>query len=168
MSTLRELLQDKAGRLYKEFEGLIPRCENHLEFTTPREFTMHGAPHCVRVERNLDDLIPDRLKKAMSGTEIYILLCGAWFHDFGMVKPSDRSVHNVQSARLIEEKWGEHIGWPYAHVVKRLCYAHRDHEVNGEKINTLSLIFNHNSLVGGYLPRNAAILGGNAPCSATY
>ncbi|MBD3337982.1 MAG: hypothetical protein GF353_02660 [Candidatus Lokiarchaeota archaeon] len=68
-----------------------------------------GYTHLINVERNVDALIPDAMKKDFSAGEIFLLLCSIFLHDIGkLIKDKE---HYLYSKEIIEECWAE-LGLP--------------------------------------------------------
>jgi CheY-like chemotaxis protein len=121
-------------------------------------FTLHGIRHAESVEEKLGRLVPHRLlvseydpkdhADALAPEELLILLLATWSHDFGMIDPEQRHIHNCLSRDYIwdSEKKESRVLWcslesNFAFYVSQLCYAHRDHRsADGTRVDTLSAI----------------------------
>lgn len=139
-SKLEKRLLEQSPNYWKQYDAMKARLSaNELNFwqTNAPEFTDHGRGHCVRIIERLDQLIPDAIMDQMGALEIYILLCGTWLHDIGMLvrerrgerfTPKQiREIHHELSQYVILEKYREY-GIQHkkeAECIAKLCYCHR-------------------------------------------
>ena len=118
-----------------------------LEFTNHPFFTSHGIKHVAFVENVVDSLLPLNIKKEMNPLEVSILLLSILLHDIGMIPESNetlkniREVHNIRTREIINKYYPEiSIDKIQAEIIGDICYAHRDHLLDGIKFNTLDEI----------------------------
>jgi len=99
-------------------------------------FTDHGITHCENIISNLDRMIPTDVKAEMEEYEVFLLLCGAWLHDIGMLIKEKgesleqvRDVHNKKGRQLIRTSLGQ-LGLTddERYVVGEMAYYHRKTE----------------------------------------
>jgi len=121
-------------------------------------FTLHGIRHAESVEEKLGRLVPHRLlvneydpeddTDALAPEELLILLLATWSHDFGMIDPEQRHIHNCLSRDYIWDSVSREskVLWcplesNFAYYVSQLVYAHRDHRsADGTRVDTLAAI----------------------------
>jgi len=130
---LREAL--KCDDLTNNFCCLVDHIKrDYLRFWQMHEphYTDHGEDHCKTVESNLDELIPESIKKTLNEYEIFILLCSVWLHDMGiMIKRADesvediRSTHHIRSAEFIMKKFSDLLNEAERVVMAAISRAHR-------------------------------------------
>ncbi len=73
----------------------------------------NGYPHQKNVENNLNNSVPDILKKQFSPTEIFLLLASVLLHDIGKIfpdkndktDPESKNQHSFYSAVYIQQHW---------------------------------------------------------------
>ena len=140
LSRLERKLSDSSPTHWKQYDAMKSKLsEYELNFwqTNAPEFTDHGRGHCIRLMERLDQLVPDSIIAQMSALEVYILLCGTWLHDIGMLVREQRGekfspkqireIHHELSRDLVLEKYREY-GIQHkkeAEYVAKLCYCHR-------------------------------------------
>jgi hypothetical protein len=163
-SRLRQTLREQCAETldywekFQRFEKYAQVELGRVEFECQHHgFTLHGIKHARGVEENLARLIPAKLLKrefnpfdqdALAPEEIFILLLATWSHDFGMIDPDKRKIHNKLSRDYIYDSENNksrvlwcHLESNFAYYVGQLCYAHRDHQLgDGTKADTLSEI----------------------------
>jgi exopolyphosphatase/pppGpp-phosphohydrolase len=97
-------------------------------------YTCHGENHCEAVEQNLDELIPYQSKNSLDEYEIFLLLCGVFLHDIGIMcatkndeeKQVIREAHHERSREYVTNNLKDLFSAPERHVIGEICYAHRD------------------------------------------
>jgi len=124
---------------------------NFWQINAP-EFTDHGKKHCMRVMERLDQLIPESVLIKMNGLELYILLCGTWLHDIGMLvreqkgekfSPEQiREIHHELSRNLVLEKYREYgiLHKNEAEYIAKVCYCHRVVSIAQEFVNRRDVV----------------------------
>ncbi len=102
----------------------------------------HGETHCLNIESLLFRIIPPHVSEKMTEHELFLLLCGVWLHDIGMLakKPGEndqqvRETHHAKSRELIRKELPE-IGLTEdeRYIVGEIAFFHRKVEdINNAK-----------------------------------
>ncbi len=126
----------KDTSLAKKLEGVKEFARSNLlrfwQVHAPH-FVDHGETHCTNIELLLYRIIPPDVKGKMSEYEIFLLLCGVWLHDVGMLaKGKDenekqvRETHHQKSRELIRKSLPEiDLTDDERYVVGEIAYFHR-------------------------------------------
>ena len=69
-----------------EFEEGINNLISDSEKKEFGDLGKNGFEHSSKVEKYLNDLVPDKVKKKLNKFEIYVLLCAVYLHDIGYLK----------------------------------------------------------------------------------
>jgi len=100
-------------------------------------YTDHGERHCENVERKLDEIIPESIKKDLNQYEVFILLCSVWLHDIGMMVCEEgesiedvRLKHHQRAPKVIYERFSELFNESERAVIGEIARAHRDIDVS--------------------------------------
>lgn len=96
-------------------------------------FVDHGESHCENIESLLFRVIPANVVEKMSEYEIFLLLCGVWLHDIGMLskqkKETDKQVretHHERSRNLIRKELPEiDLTEDERYIVGEIAFFHR-------------------------------------------
>src|SRR4030042_1966663 len=96
-------------------------------------FVDHGETHCVNIESLLFRIIPPHVREKMSEYEVFLLLCGVWLHDIGMLAKtageSDKQVretHHIMSRELIRKDLSEiELTEDERYIVGEIAFFHR-------------------------------------------
>ena len=82
-----EILEDRDAALFISLKTIRTNATSLLNQIPVlfSEYTDHSINHSDEVINNLNKLISDKLKEQLVPQEIYILICGAYLHDIGMV-----------------------------------------------------------------------------------
>jgi hypothetical protein len=99
-------------------------------------FTDHGVTHCENMISNLDRMIPVDVKAEMEEYEVFLLLCGVWLHDIGMLVKRKgeslaqvRDVHHKRGRQLIRTSLDKlDLTDDERYVVGEMAYYHRKTE----------------------------------------
>jgi len=102
-------------------------------------FVDHGETHCKNVESLLSRMIPPHVTEKMNEYEIFLLLCGVWLHDIGLLSKkqgeSDKQVretHHIKSRELIRKELPElELTEDERYVVGEIAFFHRKMEEIG-------------------------------------
>jgi hypothetical protein len=123
--------------------------ENLLRFWEihASEFVDHGIDHCSNIEALLLRIIPLEVLNQMSEHEIFLLSCGVWLHDVGMMSKetgeSDknvRAIHHVKSRKLIRTSLPEiPLNDHERYIVGELAFYHRKIENIDDAVETYDL-----------------------------
>jgi len=102
--------------------------KQYLRYSSNRwpEFTFHNEGHSNRVGEYIEQLVLLPCFKPVNGTELFLLLAGAWTHDLGFVVGA-REGHNEESSKRVKEDdvIGALLGSQTAtDVVAELAYNH--------------------------------------------
>lgn len=146
----------KNNTLERKLEGIEEYVKTELlrfwQTHTPH-FTDHGITHCENVISNLARMIPADVIEKMDEYEIFLLLCGAWLHDIGMLVKKEgenlgqvRATHHHRGRQLIRKGLTK-IGLTddERYVVGEMAYYHR----KTEDLGNVKAMYEtqHNSLV---------------------
>jgi hypothetical protein len=125
-------LQKKLG-IVKEFAN-----KNILRFWQIHapHFVDHGETHSSNIESLLQRIIPVEILGKMTEHEIFLLTCGAWLHDIGMISreanESEKDVrehHHTKSRLLIRRALPEiPLDDDERYVVGEIAFYHRKSE----------------------------------------
>lgn len=105
-------------------------------------FVDHGEAHCRNIESLLYMIIPSDIREKMSEYEVFLLLCGTWLHDIGMLsrQPGEndeqvRATHHKRSRELIRKQLPEiDLNEDERYVVGEIAFFHRKIEdINSAK-----------------------------------
>lgn len=96
-------------------------------------FVDHGESHCESIESLLSRIIPDSIKDNLSEYEIFLLLCGVWLHDIGMLSKEEnetdeqvRENHHERSRTLIRKNLPEiELTDDERYIVGEIAFFHR-------------------------------------------
>ncbi len=84
-----------------------------------RDFTSHGKRHFLGVVCQLSNLITDDMLPTMTSVEVFILLCGAWLHDIGLLVNRDKKGNQLSDTE-IREQHHELSAWKIGEVAPRI------------------------------------------------
>jgi hypothetical protein len=140
----------KNPKLLKNLESVKQYVnENLLRFWEihASEFVDHGVDHCSNIEALLLRIIPFEILNQMSEHEIFLLCCGVWLHDVGMMSKetgeSDkdvRALHHVKSRKLIRLSLPElPLNDHERYIVGELAFYHRKVENINDAVETYDL-----------------------------
>ena len=126
----------KDDNLNKKLEDIRKYAkENLLRFWQIHapHFVDHGETHCLSVESLLSRIIPEQIKSNLSEYEVFLLLCGVWLHDIGMLSKKNtetdeqvRSNHHERSRTLIRKELPEiNFTDDERYIVGEIAYFHR-------------------------------------------
>jgi hypothetical protein len=102
----------------------------------------HGETHCLNIETLLFRIIPPHINEKMTEYELFLLLCGVWLHDIGMlskkVGETDeqvRETHHARSRELIRKELREiALTEDERYIVGEIAFYHRKVEdINNAK-----------------------------------
>jgi hypothetical protein len=83
-SELFSVLKGRNPSLASQFELLKKKClEDWANMLGPDMGSFSGYPHFRNVERNVNQIIPDKTKEDLSTGEIFLLLSSIYLHDIG-------------------------------------------------------------------------------------
>jgi len=109
--------------------------QNYLRFWQVHSphFTDHGENHYENVLSILDRMIPDLVKKSMDAYEIFLMICGVWLHDIGLIAGDEgesdeqiRANHHIKSRELIRTGLDElTLSEEERFVVGEMAFYHR-------------------------------------------
>ena len=96
-------------------------------------FVDHGESHCENIEALLFRIIPANVREKMSESEIFLLLCGVWLHDIGMLSKQKnetdkqvRETHHERSRNLIRRELPEiDLTEDERYIVGEIAFFHR-------------------------------------------
>ncbi len=99
-------------------------------------FVDHGESHSANIESLLIRIIPELVLSKMTEYEIFLLLCGAWLHDIGMISKvqgeSDKEVrerHHIKSRQLIRKALPEiQLNDDERYIIGEIAFYHRKAE----------------------------------------
>lgn len=99
-------------------------------------FVDHGIVHCQNIESVLDRMIPSNVLEKMSEYELFLLLCGVWLHDIGMLFKEEgetndqvRETHHERSRKLIRKGLPKiDLNEDERYVVGEIAFYHRKNE----------------------------------------
>ena len=126
----------KEPTLINKLEGIKTYVKKNLlrfwQLHAPH-FVDHGESHCENIDSLLYRIIPANVKEKMSENEIYLLLCGVWLHDIGMLsKEKDetdkqvRETHHERSRKLIRKELPEiDLTEDERYIVGEIAFFHR-------------------------------------------
>ena len=105
----------------------------------------HGETHCLNIECLLSRIIPPHVREKMTEYELFLLLCGVWLHDIGMISKKAgekndqvRETHHTRSRELIRKKLPEiALTDDERYVIGEIAFYHR----KVEDINNAKEIF---------------------------
>jgi tetratricopeptide (TPR) repeat protein len=83
---------------------------------------------------NLNEMLPEGTKKQLNEYEIFLLLCGTFLHDVGIMCAANteeenrkiRETHHERSRQFVVDNLKEMLNNTERDVIGQLCYAHRD------------------------------------------
>jgi hypothetical protein len=122
--------------LIKKLEGIKSYVNKNLlrfwQIHSPH-FVDHGEVHCGNIESLLYRIIPSNIREKMSEYEAFLLLCGAWLHDIGMLsrQPGEsdeqvRETHHKRSRELIRKELPEiDLTEDERYIVGEIAFFHR-------------------------------------------
>lgn len=137
---LRDILKEKNPSLHSKLEEIEKLASAVLTYTAGGfpYFTPHGFTHSLKVEENLDWLIPDEEKPKLNDWEIFFLIVAAWMHDWGMVckageKPEEvRQVHHIRTENNFEALYDKlKLDKHEAIIIGRIARGHRKEDLRG-------------------------------------
>jgi len=96
-------------------------------------FVDHGESHCENIEALLFRITPANVREKMSESEIFLLLCGVWLHDIGMLSKQKnetdkqvRETHHERSRNLIRRELPEiDLTEDERYIVGEIAFFHR-------------------------------------------
>jgi hypothetical protein len=96
-------------------------------------FVDHGVTHCVNIDSLLFRIIPPHVREKMSEYEVFLLLCGVWLHDIGMLAKNEgendkqvRDTHHIRSRELIRKALPEiELTEDERYIVGEIAFFHR-------------------------------------------
>ncbi len=96
-------------------------------------FVDHGVTHCVNIDSLLFRMIPPHVREKMSEYEVFLLLCGVWLHDIGMLAKNEgendkqvRDIHHIRSRELIRKALPEiELTEDERYIVGEIAFFHR-------------------------------------------
>jgi hypothetical protein len=99
-------------------------------------FVDHGETHCENIESLLYRILPSDIRGKMSECEVFLLLCGVWLHDIGMLskQPDEsadevRETHHKRSRELIRKELPEiDLTEDERFIVGEIAFFHRKTE----------------------------------------
>lgn len=126
----------KEPTFIKKLEGIKTYVkENLLRFWQIHapHFVDHGESHCKNIESLLFRIIPTNVREKMSEYEIFLLLCGVWLHDIGMLSKQKnetdkqvRETHHERSRNLIRRELPEiDLTEDERYIVGEIAFFHR-------------------------------------------
>lgn len=157
---------DKVELLVKQMEEFELDMYNYLRSKIERNsigglvnlnhpyFVDHGKKHSERVIENFGNMLPKKIIKNLSSAEVYILLCSAWLHDWGMMvklggeeKISDqkkRDKHHQRSKDFIMGFGEEALGMDgnYSQIIANVCLCH------SRKVSIKDIMFQNENIYG--------------------
>jgi len=146
--SLRSLVKDNA--LDRKLQGIEDYVRKELlrfwQVHAPH-FTDHGITHCENLISNLDRMIPSDVKAEMDEYEVFLLLCGAWLHDIGMlVKEKGESLeqvrnrHHGRGRQLIRTGLDQlDLTDDERYIVGEIAFYHRETEDLGSAKETIEI-----------------------------
>lgn len=159
--SLQSLVQD--ADLKTKLEKVIKYSkENLLRFWQIHApaFVDHGETHSQNIELLLSRIIPAPLNDKITEYEAFLLLCGVWLHDIGMLAKktgeSDKQIrenHHVKSRELIRKELPEiDLTEDERYIVGEIAFFHRKAEditnakeifetVNGNSVSKVRVRF---------------------------
>ncbi len=135
--SLQSLVQD--ADLKAKLEKVIKYSkENLLRFWQIQApaFVDHGETHSQNIELLLSRIIPTPINDKITEYEAFLLLCGVWLHDIGMLAKktgeSDKQIrenHHVRSRELIRKELPEiDLTEDERYIVGEIAFFHRKAE----------------------------------------
>jgi hypothetical protein len=96
-------------------------------------FVDHGVTHCANIESLLFRIIPPHVREKMNEYEVFLLLCGVWLHDIGMLAKNEgendrqvRDTHHIRSRELIRKALPEiELTEDERYIVGEIAFFHR-------------------------------------------
>lgn len=91
-------------------------------------FTDHGESHCEGIYDLINRMIPLEARDNFNQYEIFLLLCGVWLHDIGMIVDDEqvREKHHELGRDFIRTRLGDlGLGEMEKYVIGELAYYHR-------------------------------------------
>jgi len=143
---LRDILKEKSTRYYDKFCHIEKECKDILpEINIPfPEYNDHAVKHAENVEKIMEWLIPDDVKKSLNYEEIFCLLSAVWLHDIGKVldketkifkkskkdekekiKKNTRDLHHIRSYNFIKSNSTFKLNDREAEAIGNICKTHR-------------------------------------------
>ena len=96
---LRNILKKKSPKYYDKFDHIKNECKDILpKIGIPfPECTDHNVKHAENVEKIIERLIPDDVKKSLNHEEIFCLLSAVWLHDIGKTLDNTKRFKNAET-----------------------------------------------------------------------
>jgi len=151
MIQLKELLTTELLSKLENIKKLMNNIAGKTKIYFPT-FTNHGTDHLKNVEKYVNHMIPDEIKKNLTCEEIFFLLSAVWLHDVGMVPKDDeellffknlspekrkeftaniRKLHHIRSENYIKENFKElGLSKLEAKIIGQIAKGHRKIELN--------------------------------------
>jgi len=143
------VLKKKNNTLASRLDNIREIARKLLVYTQSKfpYYTPHGFTHSENVETCLNWLIYDDLKEKFEPIEIFLLILGAWFHDWGMIGAEDedpetiRETHHLRTEKFINENYEKiRISKEEAVILGKLCRAHRmSEDLNSSYYDVMSI-----------------------------
>ena len=91
-------LNNRLSSVEEKLKGLLQFWQVHSP-----HYTSHGKDHCEAVERNLEEMIPYQNKVKFNEYEIFLLLCGVFLHDIGIMyaNTTDEEKEEIRSSHCL-------------------------------------------------------------------
>ena len=146
-SKIVQRLRDTDLQLYSDYCGMRNCLREILPFMSMniKYYTDHGIGHSLRVIEVLDELIIDEVLEEMTSPELYLLLCGVWLHDIGMLINYDpvtmrelkddeiRKKHHELSKKFVMKNFSklDIRDRNRAEIIGDMCFFHRgENDIN--------------------------------------
>lgn len=129
-------LKDKLERVEKYAKDNLLR---FWQIHSPH-FVDHGETHCKNIESLLFRIIPPHVTEKMTEYEVFLLLCGVWLHDIGLLSKKSgendkqvRETHHIRSRELVRKELPEiELTEDERYIVGEIAFFHRKMEDIGD------------------------------------
>ncbi len=119
MLSCEKVLRNLDLNRYNRYEAFVEIVLPILSYQQPKFDTHAGETHIRQVIKNLDFLIPDKVKKKISSKELHLLLVAIWLHDIGKIP-------EFNSSRSIKEQLADHANKSFEYIRKSYASFHLD------------------------------------------
>ena len=154
MSPLKDLLTTEYLSKFNNIKKLMNNIAGKTKIYFPT-YTNHGTDHLKNVEKSVNFMINDEIKRNMNPEEAFLLLCAIWLHDVGMIPKDDeelqffknleplerdkftkdvRARHHVRSDNYIKENYKKlGLNKLEARIIGQIAKGHREIDLSKYK-----------------------------------
>lgn len=119
MLSCERVLRNLDLNRYNRYEAFVEIVLPILSYQQPKFDTHAGETHIRHVIKNLDFLMPDKVKKKISSKELHLLLVAIWLHDIGKIPEFD-------SSKSIKKQLADHANKGFEYIQKYYASFHLD------------------------------------------